>query len=193
MQKLWKSFPTCRGLPTWEWRPLVGSEAQLLLSAEFQRQVCALLPWLVLTLSLEVWLILYLVRLWRPPRRLLTHSSYLFLLQARWQGVLGLAAHGCGWLTTSSWIQILVSGKQRLRASLPNCPFAACHGVSLALAKSVQVHRRCSWTLAVFPLTKPGYFEDPGSLCKMDLNSRGSPSICAHRLLRVKQLSITTS
>jgi hypothetical protein len=29
------------------------------------------------------------------------------------------------------------SGKQKLRPSLPNCQFAACHGVSLALANTV--------------------------------------------------------
>ena len=29
------------------------------------------------------------------------------------------------------------SGKQKLRPSLPNCQFAACHGVSLSLVKSV--------------------------------------------------------
>ena len=34
-----------------------------------------------------VWLILSLVRFWRLPRGLLTHSSYLFLLHARWQGM----------------------------------------------------------------------------------------------------------
>ena len=36
-----------------------------------------------------------------------------------------------------SWIRVLISGEQKLSLSFPNCQFAACHGVSLALANSV--------------------------------------------------------
>ena len=82
------------------------------LGARFYRQgnsregcVPFYLDWLAL--SLGFWLILQLVRLWRLPRGLLTHSSYLFLLEARWLLVLELAACDCGWLTTGSWIWVL--------------------------------------------------------------------------------------
>ena len=130
-------FPARRDFLIWKWWPLVDCRPTFYCQLEeFHGVVSAFyLDWLAL--SLGVWLILQLVRLWRLPRGWLTHSSYLFLLQARWQGVLGLAARGCGWLTTGSWIQVLISGKQKLRPSLPNCQFAACHGVSLALAHSV--------------------------------------------------------
>ena len=53
-------------------------------------------PEYLLLLSLGFWPILQLDRLWRLLRGWLTHPSYLFLLQDRWQGVLGLAARGCG-------------------------------------------------------------------------------------------------
>jgi hypothetical protein len=48
-----------------------------------------------------------------------------------------LDVHGCGWLTTGSSIQVLISGKEKLRHSLPICQFAACYRVSLSLANSV--------------------------------------------------------
>lgn len=106
------------GVPTfWEWRSLVGSP---LLSGESQEGICALLPWLVSFIS-RVWLIVQLIRLWRLSRGLHTPSGYLFLLHARWQGVLRLAAWGCGWLITGSWASVLISGKQKLRPSLPAC------------------------------------------------------------------------
>jgi hypothetical protein len=132
-------FPACRDLPIQKWRPLVVLQGRLLLS-ENPRKGCVpfYLDWLAL--SLGVWLILQLVRLWRLARRgSLTLSSYLFWLQARWQGIPGLSARGwgCGWLTTGSWIWVLTSGKQKFRPSLSNYQFAACHGVSQALANLV--------------------------------------------------------
>jgi hypothetical protein len=54
-----------------------------------------------------------------------------------WQGILRLAAHNCGRLTTGYWIRVLIYEKEKLRPNLPNRHFAACHGVSLALTKAV--------------------------------------------------------
>lgn len=64
-------------------------------------------------------------------------GAYSSSLQARGRGILGLAACGCGRLTTGSWIQIFISGKWRLRPTLLNYQSAACQGIGLALVNSV--------------------------------------------------------
>lgn len=109
-------------------------------------RACVLLPSLISSISRGLtdstigWAL-------KTSQELLTHSSYLFLLLARWQGVLGSATQGCGWLTMGSWIQVLTSGKQKLRPSLSNGQFAACHGVNLVLANSVLLFTPliCNW------------------------------------------------
>ena len=117
--------PFRNGDPWWTRRPRFDW------LGEIQGMLCALLPWLV------TYFIILLLRSWRFTRRLFTHSSYIFLIQAKWQGVLRLASHGYCWLTTGFWIWVLISEKQALRLSLPNCQFVTCHRVSLALANSV--------------------------------------------------------
>ena len=59
----------------------MDSQVQLYQGNSREGYVLLNLDWLAL--SLVVWLILQLVRLWRLPRGVFTHSSYLFLLQDR--------------------------------------------------------------------------------------------------------------
>lgn len=74
--------------------------------------------WLALSLG---FLILQLVMLWRIPRKLLSHFSYLFLLQARWQSVLRMDVCMCGWLTMVPESEFSFLGNS-FRPNLPKLP-----------------------------------------------------------------------
>jgi hypothetical protein len=45
-----------------------------------------------------------------------------------------MVAYGCSWLTTGSWIPVLISGKEKLRPSFANCQLVSFHRVILALS-----------------------------------------------------------
>jgi hypothetical protein len=111
--------PACRGLPIWERRCIVDSQAQLLLSVRGIPGRVGGSDWFYNwsgtgDLPGGCLLILATCSYFRPDDKVSSDR-----------------------LPTGSWIWVLISGKQKLRPSLPNCRFAACHGVRLTLVNSV--------------------------------------------------------
>lgn len=121
------NFPHAGGLSICECKPLVGSQAQLLLSV-VEIPGVGVCPF---TLSGQLYLEDSNSTIGQALRTTLgvslIHSSYFYFRPDD--------KMSSDWLPGSgSWIWVLISGKQKLRPSLPNCQFAVCHGVHLALS-----------------------------------------------------------